>query len=65
MLYTVYRYSVSTNFRLPLIEPSAREVYIFLSRFEREERRGRVRSGKNNMVTLTQTRNSVRAQKNC
>ena len=39
-------YSVSTNFRLKLVEPSAREVFIFLGILvEREERGGRVRRG--------------------
>ena len=34
-------YSVSTNFRLKLVEPSAREVFIFLGILvEREERGG-------------------------
>ena len=34
----VYMNSVSTNFRMELIEPSAREVLIFWTLVEREER---------------------------
>ena len=33
-------YSVSTNFRLELIEPTAREVFIFWTLVEREDRKG-------------------------
>ena len=38
-------YSVSTNFRLELIEPTAREVFIFWTLVEREDCRGRERRG--------------------
>ena len=40
---------VSTNFRLELIEPSAREVFIFWTLVKREERE-RVRRGEENMA---------------
>ena len=40
----IYMYSVSTNFRLKLIEPSAREVFTFWTLVVRENR-GRVRRG--------------------
>ena len=39
--------SVSINFRVELIEPSAREVFIFSTLMEKEER---VRRGEENMA---------------
>ena len=44
-----YKYSVSTSFRLKIIELSAREVFIFWTLDEKEERGGRVRRGEENM----------------
>ena len=38
-------YSVSTKFRLELIEPTAREVFIFWTLVERDDRKGRERRG--------------------
>ena len=59
----VQKYSVSTNFRLEFIKQSAREVSIFWTLVEREEREGdwgrRVEHG------LNLARNIVRAKKNC
>ena len=52
-------YSVSTHFRLELIEPSAREVFILGTLVDREERwRGRVRKGKRTLLKSSETRNS-------
>ena len=57
------RYSMSTSFRLELIEPSAREVYIFWTLFEREERGwGRVRRCKEKLVKPSETRSSQRSE---
>ena len=54
-------YSVSNNFRLKLIEPSAREVFIFWTLVEREERgASEERRGEHgsNLARLKQRRSS-------
>ena len=44
-------HSLSTNFRLELIEPSPREVFNFWTLVEREDRRGRaIEEGEENMA---------------
>ena len=59
----VWSYSVSTKFRHELIEPSAREVFIFWTLVEREGRVGDWGEEKKTFLKPSETRNSVRAKK--
>ena len=52
---------MSTYFRLELIEPSAREVFIFWTLVEREKREASEEGGEQNKPN--EIRNSVTAQK--
>ena len=55
------KYSVSTNFCLRLIEPSAREVFIF-GLLSREMSGGELREEKRTWPKSSEIRNSVRAK---
>ena len=55
-------YSVSTNFRRELIEPSAAEVFIFWDMVEREERGAS--EWKGTLFKPSETKYSVKGKKN-
>jgi len=65
-MYVFGIYSVTTNFCLELIEPSAREVF-FIRLLSREKSRvgAELRGEEIKMVHQPETRNSVRTHKNC